>query len=509
MELETVLLGIPLITMLAILIAPSLSWIGRINTLGMLILLGIGVMLVMSILDHGPLLAWGDLIYMDALSGLMVLLVSLISFLASLYSMGYMGQDVEAKIHTPRRLKGYYLLFDLFVLTMLLVCVTNNLGVLWVAIEATTLASALLVGYTKKKPAVDAAWRYLMICAVGISFALVGIVLTYYSAIQTVGHREKGLNWSYLLSVASQLDPTVLKLAFVFVLIGFGTKAGLAPMHTWLPDAHSEAPTPISALLSGVLIKCSFYGILRFTILVNQSVDQHFTSQLLLIFGILSLGIAAPFILIQTNIKRLLAYHSIEHMGIITVGTAFGSPLAVYAALLHIFNHAMTKSLLFFVAGNLSLKYHTKEMERMSGAIRVMPVTGLLLLIGGLALAGTPPFSIFTSEWLILTAGIEGYEWLACSLFILFLVIIFGGLVHHFSRIAFGVGPAPGNEAAVLGEVNRLTVLTLWLPLLFIVVMGWVVPGPLHSLLLEATKIVSQIGQLPNSLETVAGIYIF
>ncbi len=506
MGVEAILLGIPVLTMLGVLAVGSPRWVGRINTIGMLIQLGVGVILTRTVLSRGPLVGWGEFLYIDALSSLMVLLITLVSFLASHYSMGYLAHDLEERIHTLKRLKGYYLLSDLFVLTMLLVCMTNNLGVLWVSIEATTLTSALLVGYYNKKAAVEAAWNYLMICAVGISFALVGIVLTYYSAIHTFGHTERGLNWSYLMSVASELDPTVLKLAFVFILIGFGTKAGLAPMHTWLPDAHSEAPTPVSALLSGVLLKCSFYGILRFTALVNQTVDHQFTSQLLLFFGILSLGMATPFILIQKNIKRLLAYHSIEHMGIITVGTAFASPLAVYAALLHIFNHAMTKSLLFFIAGNLSMKYRTREMEKMVGALRVIPVTGLLLLVGGLALAGAPPFSIFTSEWLILSAGMEEYKWLACILFILFLVIIFGGLVHHFSRIAFGAQPTEADRGAPVnaGEINRSTLLSLLVPMLFIVVMGWTIPDPLHSLLREATKVVTQRSELPSPMGIVA-----
>lgn len=509
MGLETLLLVIPLLTLLAVLVTPSFPWIGRIHSVGMLGLLGVSVLIVQTVLSRGSRVAWGEFLYVDALSGLMILVVALISFLVSLYSVGYMTNDVEEKIRTPRKLKGYYVLLDSFILTMLLVCTTNNLGALWVAIEATTLASALLVGYYNKKTAVEAAWNYLMICAVGISFALVGIVLTYYSAIHTLGHTEKGLNWSYLMSVATELDPTVLKLAFVFILIGFGTKAGLAPMHTWLPDAHSEAPTPVSALLSGVLLKCSFYGILRFAILVNQSVDAQFTSHLLLFFGILSLGIAAPFILIQKNIKRLLAYSSIEHMGIITVGTAFASPLAAYAALLHLFNHAVTKSLLFFVAGNLSLKYHTKEMEKMSGAIRLMPVTGPLLLVGGMALAGLPPFSIFVSEWLILTAGIKEYQWLACTLFVLFLLIIFGGLVYHFSQMALGGRPAASEsgEGLLPGEISRSVVTSLWVPILLIAIMGWAVPGPLHSLLLEATKILIQNASMPGLLEEIQRRY--
>jgi hydrogenase-4 component F len=280
-------------------------------------------------------------------------------------------------------------------------------------------------------------------------------------------------------------------------------------MHTWLPDAHSEAPTPISALLSGVLLKCSFYGILRLTILVNESVDNHFTSQLLLFFGIFSMGIAVPFILVQKNIKRLLAYSSIEHMGIITIATAFASPLAIFAALLHLLNHAVTKALMFFIAGNLVLKYQTKEIDKMSRAIGLMPVTGGLLLVGGLALAGSPPFSIFTSEWLVLTAGVQSHEWWASIIFILFLVIIFGSLVYHFGRIAFGVRTIEAGRGSVLssGEINLWTHLPLWVLLILIIVLGWMIPGPLQDLLLEATQIVSQEGQLPDTLGRIAGTY--
>lgn len=505
--LETILLAAPILTMLGILGARSIRWVGRINTIGMAVLFVIGLEMSRFVLSRGPMQTWRDFVYIDALSCLMILLVTSVSFLSSFYSMGYMTNDLEEKIRTIGRLRGYYILFDLFVLTMLVVCTTNNLGVLWIAIEATTLASALLVGYYNKKSAVDAGWKYLMICGVGISFALVGVVLTYESAIHVVGHTEKGLDWSYLMSVAPLLHPAVLKLAFVFVLVGFGTKAGLAPMHTWLPDAHSEAPTPVSALLSGVLLKCSLYGVLRIMVLVNQSVDPAFSSRLLLFFGIVSIAIAAPSIMVQKNIKRLLAYSSIEHMGVMTVGISFGSPLGVYAALLHAFNHAMTKSLLFFLSGNLALKYRTKTMGRIHGAIRVMPVTGPLLLVGSLALSGAPPFSIFASEWLILTAGIQDGRWIPCGLLVLFFVIIFVGVVSHVSSMAFGVAPDLEAQGAGLpaGEINRFTVFPLWIPLFFIVVMGWTVPGPLHVLLLEATKVVSRGGPLWSSAGDVAG----
>jgi len=491
MNLATALLAIPLLTIGVVLFPSSIRLVGLLNTLGMLALLAVAVSTMPAILTQHAIQAWDHLIRIDALSGLVMILVAFVTFQASLYSVGYWeGQPVEER-GSLRKIKGYYVLFDLFVLSMLLVCITDNLGILWVALEATTLTSAFLIGYHQKASSLEAAWRYIIVCSVGISFALGGIILVYASAVHAFGFHPEALTWSYLSSVAGQLDPTTLKLAYAFAVVGFGTKAGLVPMHTWLPDAHSEAPTPISALLSGVLLKCSIYAIIRFTILVNHGLGEGFAQPILVGLGLLSVAVATPFILAEKHIKRLLGYHSIEHIGIITLGLGFGSPLAVYGGLLHIWNHAMTKSLLFFTAGNLAMKYGTMEMDRMRGALSLMLLTGSTLLIGGLALAGSPPFSIFVSEFLIITAGIGAGQWLTVGLFILFLAIIFAALLHHFSEIAFRAKPAGSAEEPAAGELNPLTVWALVLPLLSIVVMGWTVPGPLSDLLLKATEIVA------------------
>ncbi len=242
---------------------------------------------------------------------------------------------------------------QLFLLTMLLVVVCDNLGMMWVAIEGTTLASAFLVGFYEKDTSVEAAWKYLIICSVGIALALFGIVLTYASSIELLGDSSSALEWTTLRSIAPELDPTYLRLAFIFIMVGYGTKVGLAPMHTWLPDAHSQAPSPISAMLSAVLLNCAFYGILRFFIITELCVPG-FATDLMLIFGLLSMAVAAVFIIVAKDSKRLLAYSSIEHMGIMSLGFGLGGFLGIFGALFQMLNHALTKPILFFSWGTSS-----------------------------------------------------------------------------------------------------------------------------------------------------------
>ncbi|MBI3308908.1 MAG: hydrogenase 4 subunit F [Candidatus Melainabacteria bacterium] len=484
---------IPIITGLICLIPKRPSCIGYTQVLGTLILFGIGLSTIQHTLNSGSIYFLNDLVYIDALSALMIFLITLVSLLASIYSIGYMKNQIEEKIHNIWKLKGYYLLINIFIFTMLMVVSTNNIGVMWIAIEATTLVSAFLVGYYNKERPVEAAWKYIILCTVGIAFAMIGIILAYYAATEVGGVRELSLNWDYLIHIAHKLDPTFIKIAFVFILIGFGTKAGLAPMHSWLPDAHSEAPTPVSALLSGVLIKCGIYCILRFTVLTNIAVGKDFTSGLLLVFGLLSLIIATFFILIQHNVKRLLAYHSLEHIGIITCGLAFGTPIAVFGALIHMINHAMVKTLMFFTSGNLALKYHTKDMTHIRGAINVMPFSGTALLVGGLALAGSPPFSIFLSEFYILRGGIQSHHYIASGLFLLMLVIVFGGLSQHLLEMAIGPVSNTSGEVVTIakGEISKSSLLAIGIPLILVCLLGFYVPPPLFNLLNEATKIIN------------------
>src|SRR5574338_895039 len=357
--------------------------------------------LVSKIIDEKTVTAFGDAFYIDSLSAVILLSISVVGFVAALYSKNYMGRQYDNGMIDDKHIVRYYQGFNVFLLTMLIVPITNNLGIMWVMVEATTLVSVLLIMLYFKENAIEAAWKYLIIATVGLSFALIGTVFFYYANINADAS-EDAMNWTGMVHNSKLFDPNLVKIAFVFILVGFGTKAGLAPMHTWLPDAHSEAPTPVSAVLSGVLLNCAFYAIIRFHIVSSVSIGPEFSNQLLIILAVVSVGIAAASIYFQKDMKRMLAYSSVEHMGIVSLAFGFGGFFGIYGALLHIINHAIAKPLMFFASGSISQRYETKSMSDIKGIIRTMPITGGLLLIGGLAIVGMPPFNIFMSEFMIL-----------------------------------------------------------------------------------------------------------
>jgi len=455
---------------------------GRINAYGHGAALAIAAM-VASRLMYGRPLSFFRFFYVDALSGFFIFTIALIDFASALYSIGYIAGDVQEGVITAKKAQLYYALFNFFSFSMFLVTVLNNLGFVWVAIEMTTLVSAFLVGFYNNKKSVEAAWKYLILCSVGITLALLGTIFFYYTFSVHAG--IKSLNWTDMLARAPLLDRNVLKIGFIFILVGYGTKAGLAPMHNWLPDAHSQAPAPISALLSGVLLKTSLYAIMRFMIIVNHCPGEPFAGRLLIIFGLLSMGIAAGFILVQKDVKRLLAYSSIEHVGIIAVGLGIGGPLAFFGALFHVLNHAVTKSLMFFGAGEIVKKYGTHNMNLIRGAARVLPFVGILTMVGAFALAGSPPFSVFFSEITLLMAGITAGRSVVVVLFLLFIAVAFGGIVHHFGRIVFGKMPEEMSPAPARAGVKISFVLLS----LFIVFAGITMPGFLDKMLRAASAV--------------------
>lgn len=407
-----------------------------INCLGYFIVFCVSVLLFRKIISVGHFEAFFGFIYLDLLSVVFITVVSVVAFAAAFYSIGYIKKDISQKIITQRKAKLYYLLFNLFCFSMFCVPAMNNFGMLWVAIEMTTLISAFLVGFYNSKESVEAAWKYIIICSVGIIFALLGTIL--FSYVFSRSGLSRSLNYTDMISAAHLLDKNILKIAFIFILVGYGTKAGLAPMHTWLPDAHSQAVAPISALLSGVLLKTAIYAILRFGIIVIKSGEVVYFSHLLILFGVISLIISSGFVLVQKDLKRLLAYSSIEHIGVISLGFGVGSPLAMAAAILHVFNHAVTKSLMFFGAGNIVSVYKKHNMNAIRGVIKVLPFTGIIMFLGMFALAGFPPFSIFISEiMLVIAAFTNGSYFIACLLLLL-LAIIFGAFIYHFGKIFFG-----------------------------------------------------------------------
>jgi hydrogenase-4 component F len=479
------LLLTPIITGILCYFTKSRKQVETISILGSVITLILGLSLVLDVYRNGTIVTWQNALFADAFSAYLVLIVSIISFVSSIYSIGYMGHEIEHNVIDLRKLKIYYVLFHFFVFTMLLVGVTNNLG-LWIAIEMTTLVSALLIIFYSNKASVEAAWKYVIISTVGITFALFGTILTYYAAVKILGETGDALNWTSLIAVAGQFDPMIMKLAFIFILIGYGTKAGLAPMHTWLPDAYSESPTPVGALLSGTLVNCAMYGIIRFYSIATKSTGPEFTSNLLIIFGLMSLGIAVPFIILQEDYKRLLAYSSVEHMGIIALGIGFGGVYGIFGAILHMFNHAMTKSLMFFSVGNVLLKYGTKEIDKVSGIVKTMPVTGAILLIGALAITGSPPFSIFISEFTILSAGFLGGHIIASVLFLLFIIMIFAGFFYNLTKMTFG-NPKPGITP---GEVSKWTLGAMMILVVFVIILGVYIPHDFIEMINRVVKVV-------------------
>lgn len=473
-----ILLAVPLITGALCRILPRRSWVESANALGATVSLAAGLVLSMRVFGGGPVSAFENLFYVDGLGALLTVVIVVLGFLAALYSIGYLRHDVAHGKVRADQLGWYFLFYHVFIWTMLVAVTINNLGLLWVAIEGTTIVSALLVGFYGSKAALEAAWKYLILCTVGITFALFGVLLTYFASESVLGE-ESSLNWTVLMAHSGQLDPGLMKLAFVFVLIGFGTKAGFAPLHSWLPDAHSQAPSPVSAVLSGVLLKVGLYGVLRFHLIAAGAIGPEFSSNLLLAFGLVSVIVAVPFILVQRDLKRLLAYHSVEHLGLIATAIGLGGPLGLYAGLLHLFNHAMAKGLLFFVAGNLSQRYGTTQMARIRSAVQTMPSTGILLLVGTLAITGVPPFAIFVTEFGIVGAGFARGNIAVAVVLVIALAIVFAGAFGHALDMAFG---RPRIRLAPV-LAYRSGAVALAVPTVFIVLFGVYVPSPVSQAL--------------------------
>lgn len=444
--------------------------------------------LLQQLLTQGTQSYDGDLLYVDDLSGLLVLVVALVGVSALLYSIDYLGRSGSPHEAPLPRLRRYYQLVFLFLFAMYLVAEANNLGLLWIGLEGTTLVSALLVGYYQTRRAQEASWKYLILCSVGLTFALFGTLLLYVASVHALGPGNSDLDWTTLVASGAQLDSGLVRLALVFLFVGYATKAGLAPLHTWLPDAHSEAPTPVSTLLSGALLNCAMYALVRIYAVTLRIPGFTWTQWFFLILGLLSVFLAALFLYVQRDLKRLLAYSSVENMGIISVGLAFGGAAGLFGALYHLLNHAATKSTLFLVSGNLALTAQTKDLQEIQGALVAAPGTGALLLLGGLALAGVPPFSMFSSEFLILSAGFSQGDGLAAVLLLLGLVLAFGALVWHLSHMLLG----PTSRAYARGSRTNLAAsLGLGMVLAVALGIGLVLPDPLSQLLHGATQVVN------------------
>jgi len=428
----------------------------------------------------------------DALGRLFLTLTSLLFLASSFYAVAYLrgerGQRhsdfEEGFLFSNAREASFTGCLLLFLAAMTLVTMSQHLGLLWVAIEATTLASAPLIYFHRHHRSLEATWKYLLICSVGIALALLGIFFLAVAA-SSPGTVTVSLVLKDVLFSAPHLNPLWLKAAFLLMLVGYGTKMGLAPFHTWLPDAHSEAPSVASALLSGALLNCAFLGILRMHQVCLASGLADFSERLLLVLGLLSMAVAAIFITGQVDYKRMLAYSSVEHMGILAVGVGLGGA-GLFGAMLHVVNHSLTKAMLFMVAGNLLAVYRTKNAKDVSGALRVLPVSGLLWILGLLAITGSPPFGPFLSELTILKAALDQGRPFVAIAYLVFLAIILAGMATPAVAMAQG-SPSDGIVVpAVRGFAFSAVPAILGGAVLL---MGIYVPPVLSRTLLEAAHL--------------------
>jgi hydrogenase-4 component F len=415
-----------------------------------------------------------DLLQADALSAVLASCVAFVTLLASAFSPGLFASEVV----DARKTRRFHIYLDTFAVTMLLAVLAQNVALMWVAIEATTIASAMAIPLTRTKASVEASWKYMLICSVGIALAFAGTVLAYFDFVSIAGALPGALNWSVLRGAAPGLHRELMQLAFAFILVGYGTKAGLAPMHTWLPDAHSEAPVPVSAMMSGVLVAVSMYAVLRWKMVVDATGSTAFTDTLLLCAGLLSAAIGAFSLVIQRHYKRMLAYSTVEHMGLVGVGLALGPP-GVFAALLHLVNHSVAKGMAFLLTGRIIGRYRSTEIAGVSGLLRVMPWTGALFAMAVVALIGLPPFGLFISEFLLIRAAIlAGHPFVAAALLVL-LLTVFVSLVRHLNAMLYGDVP----EGVSRGEEGRWHLLALGGCVAVLVILGLVLPSGVSALL--------------------------
>ncbi len=423
----------------------------------------------------------------DALSAVFLLPVAIVYGTVGLYTHWYVEAESSTNSEGERYRREFLALTNAFACSEIIVPLLTNMGGLWVALETTTILSALLIRLQGTAAALEAAWKYILIASCGLAFGLIAVVLLYVSGIGPLGEHHVP-QWSAYLGAAAHLNPDAVRLAFIFALIGFGTKMGLAPMHAWLPDAHGAGPTPTSAMLSGALLSDALYAILRFAAIANLAVGHGLTHILFFVVGLISLFLAAFFLLQQRDVKRMLAYSSIEHMGIVASGLAFGAPLAVMGALLHAINHAASKSLAFFAAGRLTERYETREIAGIRGGIATLPVSGTLFALAGLSLAGLPPFGVFRSELMILAGGFQSGSWVLAIVVALLLAVAFAGLLRWVNAISAG---SPNGEIQ-RGERLGSAIYAMLLAFVVVLGLGLFVPPQLTQLLERAVAIVGQ-----------------
>ena len=471
--------GIALVAALVPLVAGAVVWVipERLAGLVAAAALAIGatgaLALAIPVLAGEPIRAADGLVVIDALGGFVLLITVVIAAIAVAGSPAYLDHEPAIRARDRGR---YWALLLWFIGGLLTVPLFDNLGLVWVAIEATTIVSALLVGFARTPAAIEAAWKYLILGSVGIGFALLGTLLAYASSIELLGETSDALAWTRLMAVAPSLDPGLVRLAFIFALVGYGTKTGLAPFHTWLPDAHSQAPSPVSALLSGATLTVSLYALARFHLVATGTLGPGFSSTALVVFGVLSLAVALPFIVAQGDLKRLLAYSSIEHMGLGAMALGFGGPIALGGLVLHLLAHGLTKASLFIAAGGLVERGRSRRIARLSGSLTLDPVDGRAFLGGALLLSGLPPSALFVSEIAILFGGFSTGWGVPAAIAAVLLALAVAGFLFHAGRMSFG-----SPRVRAVSQPARWRAIVVGTPLLVVVVLGVWTPQPLAA----------------------------
>jgi hydrogenase-4 component F len=471
---------------------------GTASAAGGLVSLAAAIALLTMLVHHRPLSGWAGFLYVDALSGFFLITVAGVIALAAFGSIAYLSAEEDAGTLSGFQVRLYFIFFGLFASLMLASLETGNLGLLFVLVEASTLASAALVGLEGKARSLEAAWKYVIISSLGVTIALVGTLFMYYAASALHLTSNQRLTWPYLLVHAAVLAPQPLRLAFLLAVVGYGTKVGLAPMHTWLPDAHAEAPSPASAMLSAALLNTGMYAIIRFLSIAQARLGTAFPRAVLLTFGFASVVIGVLFMVRRGNFKRLFAYSSVEHMGIIAVALGFGGVLGLYGALLHTLNHAIAKAVLFLGSGDVALRYRTREAAGVRGLLVAVPVTGGALLLGSFAVLGSPPFGLFLSELTIIRAGFARSGPVLPLLLLGLLAVAFIA----FARTTTGMVTGPPAAPAVPGSpdapvdpyrgrgVRWAGAVPLAAGLVALLVLGLWIPAGLNTAILHSMAVI-------------------
>ncbi len=466
-------LGVPLFAAAVLAFVGDRKLAPEVNILGSAATFLAGLGLALEVWSQGPMLAGGKFFFVDAFNVYLAVLTSLVSMTTAIFSRRYMRREREHGRVGHVGMRFYHAMFQMFIFAMLLCLLTNNVGVLWIAMELATLSTVLLVSLYRTPTAIEAAWKYFILCGVGIAQALFGTVLLYFAAEKVLGEGGEALLWTNLSRVSGSLEPTVLSLAFVFLMVGYGTKVGLVPLHNWLPDAHSEGPTPISAVLSGLLLNIALYALVRCKVLVDGSTRTHHAGDIMMGFGILSILVSAFSLLRQKDIKRMFSYSSIEHMGIATFAFGLGGPIATFGGLLHMLAHSLAKSSIFFTVGHASQMHRTQEMSEIRGLFKGNALVGWGMMLGVMAIVGMPPFGIFTSEFLILTATIKD-----APLWTPFLLL---GLGVAFAALFMRVQPMVSGDIPPHQKPMRVAHVPVLLHLLLVFIIGIYMPDFLNQ----------------------------